>query len=153
MSSGKPLGELKVADIQHLVVDEPSVLGPDASVDELLSAMLADLRTRSVYVVDDERRLLGCVRMDRVVDRLFPLEAIVSHSFEASLRNASALNAKRVRDLMVKGVTAVHESTSLADVAKILMKEKVQEVAVVDQDGKLVGEVNVYELIKAYLDG
>jgi len=153
MSTGKALGELKVADIQHLVVAEPTVIGPDASVDEVLRCMLADLRTRSVYVVDDDRRLLGCVRMDRVVDRLFPLEAIVSHSFEASLRDASALNAKTVRDLMIKAVTAVKDSTSLADVAKTLLKEGVQELAVVDDVGRLVGEVNVYEIIKAYLDG
>ena len=152
MPSGKQLGQLKVADIQHLVVDQPTTIGLDASVDELLACMLADLRTRSVYVVDADRRLLGCVGMDRVVDRLFPLEAIVSHSFEAALRDAAALNAKSVRELMVSRVTAVQESTSLADVAKTLMKEKVQELAVVDQDGRLVGEVNIYELIKAYLD-
>ena len=152
MPSGKHLGELKVADIQHLVVVEPSVIGPDASVEELLACMVADLRTRSVYVVDENRRLLGCVRMDRVVDRLFPLEAIVSHSFEACLRDASALNAKSVRDLMVSPVAAVQKSTSLADLAKNLMKEKVHELAVVDPDGGLVGEVNVYEIIKAFLD-
>jgi len=153
MVSGKPLGHLKVADIQHLVVTEPSVIGPDASMEELLNCMLSDLRTRTVYVVDDDRRLLGCVRMDRVVDRLFPLEAIVSRSFEASLREASALNAKTVRKLMIEGVTAVKDTTSLADVARTLMKEKVQELAVVDADGRLVGEVNVYEIIKAYLEG
>ena len=152
MPSGKPLGQLKVGDIHHLVVDQPSVIGPDASVEELLRCMLADLRTRSVYVVDEDRRLLGCVRMDRVVDRLFPLEAIVSHSFEESLRDASALNARTVRDLMVKGVTAVKDGSSLADVAKTLMQERVQELAVLDDDGRLVGEVNVYEIIKAYLD-
>ena len=152
MSSGKPLGELKVADIQHLVVDEPSIIGPDATVDEVLRCMLGDLRTRNVYVVDDDRHLLGCVRMDRVVDRLFPLEAIVTHSFEESLRGASALNAKTARDLMIKGVSAVNDSSSLADVVKTLMRERVQELAVVDAHGRLVGEVNAYELIKAYLD-
>lgn len=153
MLSEKPLGALNVGDIQHLVVNEPSAIGPDASVDEVLRCMLADLRTRSVYVVDDDRRLLGCVRMDRVVDRLFPLEAIVTQSFEVSLRDASALNAKTARDLMIKGVTAVKDGTSLADVAKTLMKDRVQELAVVDEAGRLVGEVNVYEIIKAYLDG
>jgi CBS domain-containing protein len=151
MSSEKPLGQLKVADIQHLVVDEPSVIGPDASVDELLRCMLADTRTRSVYVVDRDRRLLGCVRMDRVVDWLFPLEAVVSHSFEEALREVSTINSKTVSDLMVKGVSAVKDTSSLAEVARNLMKERVQELAVVDEEGRLVGEVNVYEIIEGYL--
>jgi CBS-domain-containing membrane protein len=152
MPSRQQLGELKVADIQHLVVEEPSTIGPDAPVDELLVCMLQDLRTRNVYVVDENRRLLGCVPVAKVVDRLFPLEAIVSQSFEAALRDASALNAKTVGDLMVSSVPAVNEDTTLGDVAKALMKGKVQELAVVDPDGCLVGEVNVYEIIKAYLE-
>ena len=85
MSEQRALGDLTVADISHLVVEDPSRIGPDANLHELLETMVADLRTRNVYVVDADQRLIGCVRMERIVEQLFPLQAIVTSSFDELL--------------------------------------------------------------------
>lgn len=151
MSNERPLGDLRVSDIRDLVVQDPSTIGPDASLHQLLSAMVADLRTRTVYVVDNDRRLLGCVRMDRVIEQLFPLQAIIKASFAELLADPTHLKARGIGDLMVDPPPALQDSTPLSEVAATLMQEGTQELAVVDAQGRLLGEVNVYEIIKAYL--
>ncbi len=151
MSEQRPLGDLTVADISRLVVEDPSRIGPDANLHELLETMIADLRTRNVYVVDAEQRLIGCVRMERIVEQLFPLQAIVTSSFDELLSEPTRLKAKSVRELMISPPPAMTMGTPLRQVATTLMRERTHEVAVVDDRGRLVGEINMYEIIKAYL--
>lgn len=151
MSEQRPLGDLTVADISHLVVEDPSQISPEANLHELLTTMIADLRTRNVYVVDAERRLIGCVRMERIVEQLFPLQAIVTSSFDELLSEPTRLKAKSVRELMISPPPAVNMATPLRQVAATLMRERTHELAIVDDRGHLVGEINMYEIIKAYL--
>jgi CBS-domain-containing membrane protein len=151
MSEQRALGDLTVADISHLVVEDPSRIGPDANLHDLLETMIADLRTHNVYVVDAEQRLIGCVRMERIVEQLFPLQAIVTSSFDELLSEPTRLKAKSVRELMISPPPAMTMATPLRRVATTLMRERTHELAIVDDQGRLVGEINMYEIIKASL--
>ena len=77
MNDHRNLASLKVRDIEHLLVVEPAWVLETAAVEEVMEKMIADLRTRWVYVVDERKRLLGGVSMNAVVETLFPLEAII----------------------------------------------------------------------------
>lgn len=146
------LSTVKVADIRNLIVDVPTVLKQEATISELLHTMIDDYRTRHVYVVDDEGKLIGSVRMNMVVQYLFPMETVMETvwpNFEDMFINFSA---RTVKEIMKKNPFYVYESDTLSDMAKILMKEKINELPVVDKDMKLIGQVNVYEAIKSYLE-
>lgn len=147
------LGALTVADVRHLLVEEPTVVRPDESVESLLAKMIEDPRTRHVYVVDEEGVLLGSVRMNTVVEYLFPLTAIIQHSSELSLGTYVSFSSKTIRDLMNDNPRFVQESTLLSEVARILIEEKINELPVVDQRRRVIGQINVYEIISAYLKG
>lgn len=45
----------------------------------------------------------------------------------------------------------VRKSTSLRDMAGILMQEKINELPVVDDDMHIVGQINIYEVFMVYL--
>ncbi len=45
----------------------------------------------------------------------------------------------------------VEESTPLFEMAEILIREKINELPVVDKDRRVIGQVNVYEIIAAFL--
>lgn len=74
------LAELRVRDIRHLFVDEPSRVEPAVPLREVMEKMIADLRTRGVYVADDKRRVIGAISMYSIVEYLFPLGAIIEHA-------------------------------------------------------------------------
>jgi len=151
MSRRIKLGDTKVADVQHLLVEEPTTIGTGQGIDELLGKIIADPRTRHVYVVDEAGVLIGTVRMNRVVQYLFPFAAMVEQGSELSIGNMANFNVKLVEDIMDERPKFVKSSTTLVDMATILMREKINELPVVDEDMQVIGQINIYEVIMAYL--
>jgi len=151
MSPYIKLGDMKVDDVRHFLVTEPTVVRPEQSVDELLAKMVEALMTRHVYVVDTDNRLVGAVRMNTIVRYLFPFSAAVSDSSEVMVTQLVDFEGRRVGDIMDDRPSFVKPSTTLSEMAQILIEEKINELPVVDDDMHIVGQVNVYEVIMAYL--
>ncbi len=146
------LGNMCVADIRYLLVEDPAVLRPDDTEEELLAKMVEDPRTRHVYVVDEAGVLIGVVRMNSVVERLFPFSAVLERGTEFTIRGLANFGSGTVAEIMDDQPRFVYESTSLSDVAKILMQEQINELPVLDEKRRVIGQVNVYEIINAYLN-
>jgi len=145
------LSAMTVGDIRRLLVDQPAVITEDQPIENLLQKIVDDPRTRHVYVVDETGVLIGSVRMNAVVRFLFPLEATVEQGDELLLRNFASFEAKTVRDIMNDEPYYVTESTSLGEMASLLIREQINELPVVDDGKRIIGQVNVYEVIMAYL--
>ena len=152
MNESMRLADLKVKDIRHLLVEDPATTRPTAPLREVLEEMDKDLRTRHVYVVDDEGRLLGTVRMGSVVEYLFPFDAVIEKGSTIYGSTVPRLSAKTAADLMHTPAVRVTEETSLGEMARLLIREAINELPVVDENDRLIGQVNVYETVKAYLD-
>lgn len=145
------LDALRVGDVWELVVENPTTIGADATLARLLETMVEDVRTRHVYVVDGERRLLGVVRMTAVTKLLFPLQALGVRMSEPQLFHLVNFGGRTVGDVMNKNPRTVRRDTKLQEMARILMEENITELPVIDAEKRLVGQVNMYEIIKAYL--
>jgi CBS domain-containing protein len=145
------LASLKVRDIEHLLVIEPAWVLETAAVEEVMEKMIADLRTRWVYVVDERKRLLGGVSMNAVVEILFPLEAIIERPDSLYEAYFPKISAKTAGELMLAPIPCVSDEITLAKLADLLLSNKMNEMPVVDSDNVLKGEVNVCEIIKACL--
>ena len=151
MLDHRSLASLKVRDIEHLLVVEPAWVLESASVDAVMEKMIADLRTRWIYIVDQDRRLLGGVPMNALIEILFPLEAIIERPdslYEAYFPRVSANTAG---ELMLAPIPSVSIDTPLEKLADLLLSNRINEVPVVDSNNVLTCEVNVSEVIKAYL--
>jgi CBS domain-containing protein len=59
--------------------------------------------------------------------------------------------ATSVKDIMTTNPEYVYETTSLAELIKIMIREQVNEVPVIDKDRRVIGEVNFLEIIAYYL--
>jgi len=151
MSHHIKLGDMKVADIRHLLVKEPAVINKKQSIKELLTRIINDSRTRHVYVVDNAGILIGTVRMNRIVQYLFPFAAMIEQGNELSIGNLANFEAETVQDVMDENPYFVKSSTPLSEMAEMLIQEKINELPVLDDDMHIVGQVNVYEVIMAYL--
>jgi CBS domain-containing protein len=145
------LGNQKVKDIWKLVVKKPTCISKDESLDKLLEFINNDTRTRHVYVTDGTK-LIGSIRMNTVVRYLFPLEATIEEDTYRSFTNAVKFNANTVGEIMNTTPKYVYEDSPLSDVARILIQERINELPVVDSDMNVTGQVNVYEIIHAYLE-
>jgi Mg/Co/Ni transporter MgtE len=144
------LGKMAIREVRNLVVKNPTTIKLNDNMDELLKIVNEDLKTRHVYVVDETNKLIGSVRMNSIVQYLFPMAAVLSSGITSTTKLNVNLFSMEVADLMKTDPFSVKESTSLSEMAIIMIKEQINELPVVAADMTLIGQVNVYEIIEAY---
>ena len=108
---------------------EVVALPPDATVDDAIRVLRTgdeNTVTAAVYVIDSVGKLLGIVRLRRLVTA--PPDA-------------------RLGDIMTTDVIAVPVTADQEDVADIVEKYDFLAVPVVDQEGRLLGAVTVDDII------
>jgi len=145
------LGNMKVRDVRKLLIENPSIVEEDASIETVLKKMIEDPRTRHVYVRNKEGVLTGSVRMNTVVKYLFPFAAVAEAGSNLLQEGFLSFKAETVHGVMNPYPCFVKETTSLAEMAKILMKEKINELPVIDDEKHIIGQINIYEVIDTYL--
>ncbi len=147
------LSEAKVKDIMNVIVKNPTLASPNETITEVLKKILADTRSRHAYIVNEKGILIGSLRVNNIIAYLFPSVFFIEEY--ASIPVSSFVeytNAKMAKDIMNNDPQYVYENTSLKEMVKTMLSEKVNELPVVDKNKKVIGEVNVMELIAFHLN-
>ncbi len=142
------LSQVTVKSISNLIVKKPALVTPDSSIEDMMRAVIEDTRSRHAYVVDADGRLIGAVRVNNIIQYLFPSTVLLE--IDGSPRVSSFLeysNATKVKDIMNTRPKHVYETTTLSKMVRIMMEEKINELPVVDRAMKVIGEVNLLEII------
>jgi len=149
----RKLSKVYVKDIRDLIVKNPSTISPEASLDDLLTKIIENPVTRHVYVIDDNKVLIGSVRLNNTIEYLFPFTTIAAqkHRILISVDPFVRIEPKVVRDIMNGAPAFVFENTSLSEMVMIMMREKINELPVVNKKRQIIGEVNILEVIAYYL--
>ncbi len=113
---------------------EVVALTPESTVDDAISFLRSadeDTVTAALYVVDDDRRLLGFVRLRRLV---------------------TARPTSRLGDIMSEDVISVNVRADQEEVADQVEKYDFIAIPVVDADRRLLGAVTVDDVIDVIAD-
>lgn len=147
------LNKKTVKDIRNLLIPQPVTIKKDDSIEEVFNKLSNDLRIRNIYVVDDNNKLIGAVRMNMTLEYLFPLTTLIERGGNFRDGWVPVLSPNGVvSDIMNPTPRFVTEEQTLSEVAKTLLREKVTELPVVDSEMHLIGQVNTTEIIVAYLN-
>ncbi len=146
------LGRKKVYEVQHLLVKNPTLVRADDDLDSICASIVSDPKTRHVYVVDENKKFLGAIRMNKMVEYLFPYTAMVEQGSKVLKEKAISPKSKLAKEVMGETELYVKESTRLSEVARIFMRERINELPVVDDNMIVTGQVNFYEIIIGYLN-
>jgi Mg/Co/Ni transporter MgtE len=138
-----------VADIMALSGMQPSTVGIDQDMETLVKTLVANPHTEQVYVVDNRRRVAGSVRLQRVVEYLFPYETL--WQCNELLGAFSQFYRESIADFMDEDIARVYEDTGLSKVVEIMARKKTNEVAVLNRPGRLVGAAHMHAIITLYL--
>lgn len=134
-----------VRDAYRLIVSDPIVVTKTMGLHEVVDRVLADPRTRSAYVVDERRRLVGMIGLTQML-------AAIQGSLSLFDKGRSQPRNKRVPlpfsvdEYMVKPVT-VSEDDRLLNALEKMMKHGLEDLPVVDENGTLIGELNGFEIL------
>lgn len=145
---------LTVADVMSRNVAR---VHPDTPIAEIVT-LLIDRALRSVPVVDQEGHVLGIITDGDLLQRgstELPLE--LQHELPLNERAASvATLAERphtAADLMTRDPLTLPADTPLAQAAAVMRDRRLKRTPVVDREGRLIGMVSRYDLLKTVAEG
>ncbi len=151
------MSELLARDV---MVKKVITINKNASVAEL-SELLIKNKISGVPVVDDSGKLVGIATegdlIVRDADLHFPryfklLDSIIYlESLNKFKRNLRKYLGTKVEDVMTSKVKIVKEDTAVNVVANIMIRNNVNRVPVLDNDGNLVGIITRADIVKSMI--
>jgi len=149
------MSELLARDV---MVKKVITINKNASVAEL-SELLIKNKISGVPVVDDSGKLVGIATegdlIVRDADLHFPryfklLDSIIYlESLNKFKRNLRKYLGTKVEDVMTSKIKIVKEDTLVNVVANIMVRNNVNRVPVLDNDGNLVGIITRADIVKS----
>ncbi len=137
-------------------------ISPDESISEAIEKM-AKNNISGLIVVENEK-VVGVISESDIVrefgSKLPELKVSTSVTLSILLLLESGIKIinemkkvgrLRVRDLMSKKVFFVRPEDTILDAARIMSKEDVRRLPVIDRDGKLVGVISRTDILRALL--
>lgn len=139
---------IKVREARKLITLYPSIVREDAFLKEVVEGILKDPKTRAVYVVDREEKLLGIIDIRRVIRYIFP------HFFEEDLIGREVIDiitSKTVKDFISYPPVWVTEDDNLDKALRLMIENELEEIPVVDKDLRVIGDLNLLELLSIWI--
>jgi CIC family chloride channel protein len=125
------LAGLKAEDLAR---PDPEVLHPSDDYRKVVEAFLSGRRQR-LFVVGEDRRLLGAISL---------------HDIKHALEHPEALTAVVAHDLMVPVGTVVGKDERLHRATQLFAQSDYERLPVVDEDGRLLGVLSKRDLMAVY---
>jgi CBS domain-containing protein len=138
------------------------VVHPETPINEVLQAVVSTRLNRAL-VVDANRRVVGIVTDEEVLDRVTPamrpgaLRSLMhrlpfSHVAKAESEAEQHARARKAADLMLTEVAIVRDDQLLRDAIAPMMKAPHKLVAVVDASGALVGALDRADILRGLVE-
>ena len=139
MKISKLLATLEDRDLPR-VEEEETIAG-------VLQVMVEFPHTRLIYVVDSQGRCTGTISLGVLIRHLF------AHGFEPAVHSRhliSMITSETAKDIMNRQLIYAVKEDRLETVVRRMIKAGVKEIAVLDQDRHLIGDLTMLDLLKHY---
>jgi len=139
---------VKIKDMRMLVTPYAVFVEKNASLDDIAKMMIGNPSLKSIYVVDDEQKLIGRVTLRDLIKHEFI--NLLPSSFEY-FNALEFIGNKTAEELMAAPVYVKDEDTLKTAFEK--MNEYVlDELPVVDEDLCLIGNIDLLELLTILIE-
>ncbi|MBW2064781.1 MAG: CBS domain-containing protein [Deltaproteobacteria bacterium] len=139
--------DVTVKKIYKTFTVDPPIVSEDSSIEEIIEVLLRDPQSRNVYIVDKQGRLSGIISMQiilKATNILKGKKSILKHDVFNAIKIAKADCAKSIMHPPIY----VHESSKILDVLEMMSRENIQELPVVDEHKRVIGDLNCLEILK-----
>lgn len=143
----KRFSEATVGDACDCVKDVLSKVVKKDDIKDAIDKMLEHPGSRTVYVVDEHDRYLGVLNAESVLRLLVHRAGVEKLGSMMSNRFLVEAFAEDVEDIMTTART-MRDRDTLSEAMEIMYEEHLDGLPVVDDEGKLVGELACLELFR-----
>jgi CBS domain-containing protein len=135
------LGKLKVSDFLDSCGEEPSTIGWGESIQKMVEALFEHRTSRAVYVLDEDKKLLGMVLFRDIIRVMNARLGIRGRGVSGSFQYLRDAQKDKAHDLMRPPVKT-KLSTPLCEALEKMEDSKINDLPVVDDKNRLVGELS-----------
>lgn len=140
---------MKVDDWIKKTGYETVVLKLDETVDEAVDKMLDSSGARDLFVVDENEKLVGHISHKRLAHYV-----LAEHRSEQSRRDIlHRVASVHASDLMDSHIVFARMHEELDNVLHRMLDNDIEDLPVIDEDGKLCGLVNLTAILRAVRKG
>ncbi len=139
---------ITVKSMRNLITQEASTVRKEAGPMEIAKAIVADPKTRSVYVVDSDNKLLGIIPVINFTQYLFYEYVPDEFLYYKAIKPLEDITAE---DIMLPPVY-VKETDNLRIAFQKMFAEDLKELPVVDDKMHVIGDLNILELVATWID-
>ena len=136
-----------VGDLFEKIVTEAATIPEKAVLRDAVEAIIARETTRKAYVVDNEGKLKGSITMETLMRHLSYRLGARPPGVISFFKFIGGIASDKVTDFMAKP-HPITRHTTIVDVVRKVMEERLNYFPVIDEDGKLLGELNSLTLLK-----
>jgi CBS domain-containing protein len=116
----------------------------ESSIEEMINAMVRYQHSRLLYVVDEDGRLLGVIALGPLVKHVFRR----IHEPQIHPRSVmSMITTETAKDIMQKKPIFAGENEDVEVVLRRMIGKKVNEIAVLDNEQRVVADVTMIDLL------
>ena len=140
--------EVKIKDMRMLVTPYSCFVYKDASLDDIAKMMIANPSLKSIYVVDENLRLVGRITLKILIRHEFM--DLLPSSFEY-FDALEFIGDKTAGELMIATECITDDDTLKTAFLKMYQHE-VDELPVVDEDHHIIGNLDLIELLTILIE-
>jgi len=143
--------ETKVGEIRKLITVEPTVALESEDIRKIIKMFIDNPIIRAVYIVDKSHHLQGIITIQDILKKISldfsTLSSIYSDLSFSGYEIASSHNNTSARAIMDPEFYFVTDEDPIEKAFNLLFANNAGEIPVVDKDEKLIGDLNVIELL------
>lgn len=136
-----------VEDFLGDVVSKAVTVSTEATLREALDAILASGATRKAYVLDANGVLKGTLSVETLMRHVANRIGARPPGVIPWMKFVRDMESDNVVDFMAKP-TPVTRRTLITDIVRKVVMEHLNDFPVLEDDGRLIGEVNTFNLLK-----
>jgi len=145
--------EKKVRDIMTRLGEHPPVVHVEDLLEDIAQLVVKSRYKRSVYVVDDEGKLVGIIMLPTLLRHM--LRGQFGHIDPTAALSRGILDlmfSTVAHDLMKRDVVYLHEDDPVEKAIELMLRRGLKDIPVVNDEMKVVGFVDIPTIIKFVLE-
>jgi CBS-domain-containing membrane protein len=137
-----------VGDLFDAIVSKAATVPENATLRDAVDAILKAGVTRKAYVVDGGGIVRGTITVETLMRHVSYRLGARPPGVMSFLRFVREMETDNVNTFMAKAST-VRRETKIFDVVRRVVEDHLNDFPVVDEEGRLLGELNTLDLLRA----
>jgi len=132
---------------------ELPLVATTSSIKEVVRAMVQGYRRRLVYVVDSGGKLKGAISLDDLKDVIcrYYLDGRIRDALVVTEHIAELFSSETAEDVMDANLIVCRDHERLQDVITRMIERDVKDMAVIDQEGRVIADLDILDLLQLWL--